>query len=152
MFNKLDQDNLRINLAECHFARNQIEWLIHPVTQSGKTPLSNKSAALQQLIYPTNIKKLRSFIGFVHHVAKIIPNLSQFCHSLRTLLKKNTKFMWTDKNEQHFNIVQEKIAELSQNKSFNPDLETRIKCDASRKRLGCEHHYSINELELLGVV
>ena len=58
---------------------------------------------------------------------------------------------------------------------FNPHLETRIKCDASRKGLGCaleqrtpnrwhtvafasrflnsvEDRYSINELELLGVV
>ena len=83
--------------------------------------------------------------------------------------------MWTDKHEQLFNIVREKVAAASENKHFNPDLEKRIKCDASRKRLGCaleprtpdgwrtvafdwrflnsvEHRYSINELELLGVV
>ena len=93
MFNELDQENIRMNLAKCHFARNQIKWLGHSVTQSGKTPLSNKSAPLQQLTSPTNIKKLRSFIGSVHHVAKLIPNMTQLCHSLRTLLKKNTKFM-----------------------------------------------------------
>ena len=30
-----------------------------------------------------------------------------------------------------------KIAEATANNNFNPDLETRIKCDASRKGLGC---------------
>ena len=68
-----------------------------------------------------------------------------------------------------------KIPETADNKHFNPDLETRIKCNASRKGLGCaleqrtpkgwhtvafasrflnsvEVRYSINELVLLGVV
>ena len=68
-----------------------------------------------------------------------------------------------------------KIAEATENKHFTPDIETRIKCDACRKGLGCaleqrtpngwhavafasrflnsvEDRYSINELELLDVV
>ena len=72
-------------------------------------------------------------------------------------------------------MIKQKIAETTGNRHFNPKLETRIKCDASRKVLGCaleqrtpngwhtvafasrflnsvEDWYSINELELLGVV
>ena len=72
-------------------------------------------------------------------------------------------------------MIKEKIAETTKNKHLNPDLETRTKRDASRKGLGCgleqrtpngwhtvafasrilnsvEDRYSINELELLGVV
>ena len=72
-------------------------------------------------------------------------------------------------------MIKEKIAEQPKKKPFNPELETRIKCDASRKGLVCaleqrtpnswrtvafasrflnsvEDRYSINELELLGVV
>ena len=68
-----------------------------------------------------------------------------------------------------------KIAEATENKNFNPDLETRIKCDASRKGLGfalgqrtpdgwhtvaffsrflnsVDDCYSINELELFDLV
>ena len=67
------------------------------------------------------------------------------------------------------------IANATENTHFNPTLETRIKCDASRQVLGAaleqldcdgwktvafasrflnntEERYSINELELLGVV
>ena len=114
-------------------------------------------------------------MGSVHHLTKFIPNLSQLCYPLRPLLKKNTKFIWTDEHEKQLTLIKEKIAETTENKHFNPDLEPRIKCDASHKGLGCaleqrtpnvwhtvafasqflnsvEDRYSINELELLGVV
>ena len=121
------------------------------------------------------LKNLRSFMGSVHHLGKFIPNLSQLCIPLRPLLKKNTKFIWTEEHEKQFSLIKEKIAETTENKHFNPKLETRIKCEASRKGLGCaskqrtpngwhtvafasrflnsvEDRYSINELELFGVV
>ena len=172
---KMDQENLRINIAKCHFAKFQIEWLGHRITQSDKTPLSNKTDAIEKLSSPSNLKKLRPFIVSVHHLGKLMPNLSQRCHSLRALLTKNTKLVWTGEHEEHFKLIKTKIAETTENKHLNPDLETRIKCDASRKGLGCaleqwisngwhtvafasrflnsvENRYSIDELELLGVV
>ena len=77
----------RINLAKCHFAKETIEWLGHNITQSGVTPLSSKTDAIGKLSAPTNLKKLRSFMGSVHHLGKFIPNLSQLCYPLRPLLK-----------------------------------------------------------------
>ena len=111
----------------------------------------------------------------VHHLGNFIPNLSQLRYPLEPLLTKNTKLIWTDEHEKQLTLIKEKIAETTENKHFNPDLEARIKCDASCKGLGCaleqrtpngwhtvafasrflnsvENRYSINELELLGVV
>ena len=71
--------------------------------------------------------------------------------------------------------LKRKLQKQQKKKHFNPDIETRIKCDASQKRLGCAQEqqtpdgwhrvefascflsyvgdsYNINELELLGVV
>ena len=31
---KIDEDNLRINLPKCHFAKTEVEWLGHKFTQS----------------------------------------------------------------------------------------------------------------------
>ena len=101
-------------------------------------------------------------MGSVHHLGKFIPNLSQLCYPLRPLLMKNS-------------LIKEQIAKTTENKHFNPELETRNKCDASRKGLGCaleqrtpngwhtvafasrllnsvEDRYIIYDLELLGVV
>ena len=53
---KLDQENLRINLAKCHIANNKIECLGHNITQTGITPLSKKTDAIGKLSAPSNIK------------------------------------------------------------------------------------------------
>ena len=106
----LDQENLRINLAKCHFAKDNIEWLGYSITQTSITPLSNKTDAIKKLSSPSNLKKLRSFMGSVHHLGKFIPNLLQLCYPLRPLLKENTKFIWTDEHEEQFKLIKEKIA------------------------------------------
>ena len=132
---KLDQENLRINLAKCHFAKETIEWLGHNITQSDVTPLSSKTDAIGKLSAPTNLKKLRSFMSSVHHLGKFIPNLSQLCYPLRPLLKKNSTFLSTEEHDKQFSLIKEQITETTENKHFNPELETRTKCDASRKGL-----------------
>ena len=51
----MEEENLRIHLAEGRFAETQIEWRCHRITQRGKTPLANKTATIQQLDSPTNL-------------------------------------------------------------------------------------------------
>ena len=118
---KLDQENLRINLAKGHFAKETIEWLGHNITQSGVTPLSSKTDAIGKLSAPTNLKKLRSFMGSVHHLGKFIPNLSQLCYPLRPLLKKNSKFLWTEEHDKQFSLKKNKLR-----KPLKINISTRI--------------------------
>ena len=84
---KSDEDNLSINLPKCYCAITEIESL---VTQSRIAPLETKTLVIPNLTAPKNLK--RSFLGSVHYLALFFPNLSQLCHPLRPLLKKNTKF------------------------------------------------------------
>ena len=82
---------------------------------------------------PNTLKKLRSFLGSVHYFSKFIPNLAQLCHPLRPLLRKSTKHIWTDAHTLHFNAIKTRIANHTEN--YKTQLETRIKCDASRSGL-----------------
>ena len=172
---KLDADNLRINLPKCHFAKQKISWLGYNITPSGISPLESKTSSIMSLQPPNTLKKLRKFLGSVHYISKFSPNLAQLCHPLRPLLRKSTKYIWTDAHKLHFNAIKTRIANHTENIHYNPQLETRIKCDASRSGLGAaleqltvdgwkpisfasrflnssEERYNINELELLGVV
>ena len=111
----MDDDNLRINLPKCLFAKTEIERLGHKFTQSGIAPLENKSAAILSLTAPKTLKQLRSFLGSVHYLNKFIPKLSQLCHPLRPLLKKNTKFIWNDELEIPFQSNKNKVANATEN-------------------------------------
>ena len=88
---KLDEDNLRIKLQKCHFAKTKIEWLGYKFTQTVISPLENKTAAILTIPPPTTLKRLRSFLGSVYYIGKFIPHLAQLCHPLRPLLKKSVK-------------------------------------------------------------
>ena len=172
---RLDDENFRINLAKCHFGKSEIDWLGYHSSQSGISPLERKTAAQLSLEAPKTLKKLRSFLGSVHYIGKFIPNLAQISQPLRPLLTKSSKFIWTAEHENCFIEIKNCIANATANNHYNPQLETRVKCDTSRSGLGaaldqltvdgwkpiafasrflnsCEERYSVNELELLGVV
>ena len=172
---KLDGDNLRINLQKCHFAKTEIEWLGYKFTQTEISPLEIKTAAILTIPLPTTLKRPRLFLGSVHYIGKFIPHPAKLCHPLRPLLKKSVKFFWTDEHTKHFNLIKEKIANSTENSHYNPKHDVRVKCDASRSGLGAaleqntpdgwkprafksrflnstEERYSVNELELLGIV
>ena len=84
---RLEDENLRINLPKCHFGKLEIDWLGYHISKSGISPLETKTAAILALEAPKTLKKLRSFLGSVHYIGKFIPNLAQISHPLRPLLK-----------------------------------------------------------------
>ena len=172
---RLDDENLRINLPKCHFGKLETNWLGYHFSQLGISPLKSKTAAILALEAPKTLQKLRSFLGSVHYIGKSIPNLAQISHPLRLLLRKSSKFIWTAEHENCFKESKTRIANATANSHYNPQLETRVNCYASRSGLGadleqltvdgwrpiafasrflnsCEERYSVNELELLGVV
>ena len=92
-----------------------------------------------------------------------------------TSLKKHEKFVWTEIYQIHLEHIKTTTANATENTHFIPTLETRVKCDASKQGLGAaleqrycegwktvaflsrslnskEERYSINELELFGVI
>ena len=177
---RLENEGLAINLQKCEFAKNIIEWLGFTITPSGITPLVTKTEAITKLDNPKTLKQLRSLLGSVHHLTKFIPNLAKFSEPLRPLLKKNpesknNKLDWREEHSLAFNNIKSKIHQIIENKNFDTTKQTRVKCDASAKKLGAgieqkhnqewhtiafasrflnkhESRYSTNELELLAVV
>ena len=172
---KLDADNLRTNLSKCHFAKHQINWLGFTFSKNGVKPIESKTAAIAEMKAPKTLKQLRSFLGSVHHISKLIPNLAKICHPLLPLLKKNEKFIRTENHQTYFQHIKTAVANATENTHSNPTLETRVTCNTSCQGLAAalerldsegwklvafasrflnsnEERYSIIELELLGVV
>ena len=95
-----------------------------------------KTAAIAEIKAPKTLKLLQPCLGSVQHLGKFNPNLVKICHPLRPLCKKNEKFVWTENHQTHFENIKTTIANAAENAHFNPTLETRFKCDASRQGLG----------------
>ena len=55
---KLDADNLRINLCKCHFAKHQINWPGFTFSKNGVKPIKSKTAAIAEIKAPKRLKQL----------------------------------------------------------------------------------------------
>ena len=144
----------------------------------GTKPLIRKTEAIEKLSPPKTFEQLKSFMGSIHHLARFIPNLAQTAAALRPLLKNTLKIKpinWKPEHNISFENIKKLISEITQNKHFDQHPETRIVTDASTSGLGAsleqyspegwvaiayasrilnplEEKYSVNELELLGLV
>ena len=147
----------------------------HEITEKGIKPVTSKTQAIIKLKPPTTHKQLKSFLGSVNHLTKFIPNLATLCRGFRDLLQKDTKYVWTENHQSEFETIKNNIKNLTENNHYDIKRNTIVKTDASRSGLGAvleqktcngwetisyasrflnnaEEKYSINELELLGVV
>ena len=137
---RLDHENLAIKLEKCEFAKLNITWLGYNITQSGTSPNNKKTDSIKSLEPPKTLKQLRSLTGSIHQLIKFIPNLASLLDPIRPLLKKenitNNKIQWSNEHTDALNNIKNKISEISEQKNFDKEKPTRVKCDASHKGLG----------------
>ena len=90
-------------------------------------------------------------MGSIHHLTKFIPNLVQLSEPLRPLLKKentntSNKLKWEEKHTTTFSNIKKLISKLIENKDFDVDKETRVKCDAGKLGLGATLEQKTNDI------
>ena len=138
---QLDKENLAIKLQKSEFAKKNITWLGYQITPTGITPTKKKCESINKLEIPKTLKQLRSFIGCIHHLIKFTPRLAELSEPLRPLLSKNNtkaqnKLDWKEEHTIAFENIKKQIINISENKHFDINKETRIKSDASKIGLG----------------
>ena len=171
----LDDAKLQLKAGKCMIAENEIEWLGFNLINQGILPVNSKEQGITEMVRPTNLKELRSFLGAVNQFNKFIPLLASICFPFRSILKKDAEWNWTDEHEKAFENVNKEVKRVANLTRFERNKPIRIICDASKQGLGavlqqCEENerkpnsyasrflteleakYSINELECLAVV
>ena len=81
------------------FLKDEVNWRGFRITKSGIVLLRENTEAIRKLKAPKNIKEVRSFLGSVQYLMKHIPRLSEKTAPIRELLKKDSKWDWTEEHE-----------------------------------------------------
>ena len=87
MLIKVHEDGLLINLQKCSLIGPK-QNVSDTKSLTGISPLKIKTAAFFTIPPPNTLEQLRSILVSVHYINKFIPNLANFGHPLRPLLKK----------------------------------------------------------------
>ena len=176
VLNKLEKAGYRASKKKSEFFMNRIKWLGHEIDENGIKSNEEKVEAIQELKPPENTKELKSFLGAIQYMAKILPKLSEQTDRLRKLLKKNEPWKWAEEQQKNFGKIKQMLTEGPCLAHYAKDNENIVTTDASSTGLGItlcqkqddgntkpiafgcrylndtEKKYIIGELELLAVV
>ena len=169
-------ENLCLKLAKSTFETQEVDFLGYKIKSGQYSPCPVKTAAIKDWPVLTNLKELRSFIGFCNFYRMFIANFSQIAHPLHLLTKKNWEYVWEELQQKAF---QELKNHLTSSLVLRlPDLSRLflVQTDASKlgtsavllqkdemgvphpctylsqALVGAEQNYQVYDLELLAVI
>jgi hypothetical protein len=116
----LNEHHLYSKLSKCYFYQNNIHYLGHIISEQGIAIDPEKIKAIRGWPTPKNVLDVRCFMGFVGYYRRFIVGLSKISHHI-TLKNKGTKFEWTLKCENKFNMLKELLSSAPVLKIVDPN-------------------------------
>ena len=143
----------------------------HIVNSKGISVDPEKVEAVLEWPRPTNVTKIRSFLGLAGYYRRFVEGFSRLAAPLTKLTRKNEKFVWTDQCENSFKQLKKKLVSAPILALPESGKEFTVFSDASIQGLGCvlmqegrviayakrqlkphEKKYPVHDLELAAVV
>ncbi|GBN57291.1 Retrovirus-related Pol polyprotein from transposon 297, partial [Araneus ventricosus] len=98
----IQEAGLILNPKKCLFGAKEFKILGHLVSGEGIKPDPDKIKAVQDFPTPKNIQDVKSFLGLCSYYRRFIKDFCHRARPLQVLLKNNSKFMWTELQEEAF--------------------------------------------------
>lgn len=133
---KAKLSGLKFNKEKCQFGIREVKYVGHILSSEGIKPDPEKVRAIISMKEPSNKKELQTFLGIITYVTKFIPNLSDKSHSLRELLRKDSVFIWGDRQKTDFDKLKQTLITKPVLKYFDVNKEVVLSVDSSSTGLG----------------
>jgi len=101
--------NITLSPPKCHIGYQSLILLGQKVSRLGISTHKEKVDAIQALIPPNKVSELQSFLGMVNYFSNYIPFYSWITRPLYSLLRKDTIWIWNDKQQRAFDLCKEAL-------------------------------------------
>ena len=132
---RLAENGAKLSLPKCLFKATTVQFLGYSLSAIGITP-DNKTDAITSMPAPTNVSKVRTFIGMVQYFAKIIPNLAAMCKPLYHLLHATTAWCWDEQCDRSFAAIKKSLSSQPILTHYDSTRKLVLASDASNDGLG----------------
>ncbi|GFX60658.1 retrovirus-related Pol polyprotein from transposon 297 [Trichonephila clavipes] len=105
VFTLLRDAGLTLNKEKCHFARDNIKYLVLIISKEGIETDNSKVKAIAEIKPPKNNKEVSMFLGMTGWYQKFIPHYADICEPLYRLKKKKAKFNWSTETQDAFDKI-----------------------------------------------
>src|SRR3954466_14952205 len=168
---KLREHKLYAKYSKCEFWLPKVTYLGHVISKDGIAVTPECIQAILDWTPPKNVKQVTSFLGLASYCRRFVENFSKTARPLTNLLHKGVKFQWTDKCQERFQALKDKLTPTPVLAPPDTKKDFVIYCNASRQGLGCvlmqerrviayasrqlrphEENYPVHDLELAAVI
>ena len=151
VFARLKEHNLMLKASKCEFMKSRVTYLGHVVSESGIETDPDKTEAIRTWPIPRSVKDVRAYLGFTGYYRRFIQNYARIARPLNDLLighstckkgnkkkvkVKKTPFVWTEKQQNAFDTLKEKLMNPPVLAYADYRLPFRLHTDASTTGLG----------------
>ena len=106
---KLREHQLYAKFSKCEFWLKEVGFLGHVISGEGIAVDPAKAETVTKREAPTTVGEIRSFLGLVGYYRRFIENFSKIAKPMTELLKKDTKFIWTEECEASFQELKTRL-------------------------------------------
>ena len=128
--------NLALNWEKCHFMVTEGIVLGHMIYAAGLEVDQAKVSTIRDLMPPTTVKGIRSFLGHAEFYRRFIRDFSKIARPLCRLLEKDTKFHFDEACQKAFEEIKFRLVEAPIMAKPEWNREFEIMCDASDFPMG----------------
>ena len=133
---RLQAYGLKAKRAKCEFFCTSVNYLGFVLSSSGLATQSCKTEAIVNAPEPSNVRELRSFLGFVNYYRQFIPHLSSILAPLNSLLRKGAPWKWTKACSTAFQKAKANLQTAPVLMHYDSTLPIVLATDASSYGLG----------------
>ena len=106
---KLREHQLYAKFSKCEFWLKEVGFLGHVISGEGIAVDPTKVQSVTEWLAPTSVSEIRSFLGLAGYYRRFIENFSKIAKPMTELLKKDTKFKWTEDCEASFQELKKRL-------------------------------------------
>lgn len=130
------KEGFRLKFKKCTFASDSVKYLGHVIQNNSVRPLKDNLISIRHFPTPKTQKNIRQFLGKINFYHEYIPRSSIILDPLHNLLRKNEKFVWSEKCEESFNQIKRYLCSQPVLEIYDKDLPIKIFTDASLEGIG----------------
>jgi len=130
VFKAVAETGITLATSKCHFAYQSLLLLGQKVSRLGLSTHMEKVSAILNLDIPRNVHNLQIFLGMMVYFSSYIPFYTWIATPLFGLLRKETKWEWTDLHSEAFELCKQVLTNAPVRGYAVPGSPYRLYSDA----------------------
>lgn len=130
------REEFRLKFKKCTFASASVKYPGHIIKNNSVRPVKDNITSIMNFPTPKTQKNIRQFLGKINFYHEYIPKSAIILEPLHNLLRKNEKFIWSERCENAFNKIKELLCSQPVLEIFDRELPIKLFTDASLEGIG----------------